>query len=252
MEMSPNSIRFEFALSFAGAQRKTAKRIRDALVARDQRVFYDRDYEHEMLGRNGADYLRHVYSREAQYCIVLLSPEYDQGQWTALERESIDARKLRGDDGVLIPVRVEGYAPTWLPETRIYFDLTSRPVAELIEILLRLTAGREMALSSVTAQDDLYRALPGTTWRKRNGIEHVIFRNAGLFYNNHAGYPSWRENYYRIESAFGRMTLTWTVDNFTTACVFNKNFSKFTEVRNSEEGIWSLLSVKPDAPPWGI
>jgi hypothetical protein len=140
-------------------------------------------------------------------------------QGTGNSRQLLDARKLRGDDGVLIPVRISGYAPTWLRETRIYFDLTSRTIAELIGILLRITAGREMTLSSVTSQDDLHRALPGTTWRKRNGIEHVIFRNAGLFYNNHAGYPIWRENYYRIESAFGRMTLTWTVDNFTTGCV---------------------------------
>jgi hypothetical protein len=250
--MPRDNIRFDFALSFAGPQRDVAVCIRNALTALHQRVFYDRDFEHEMIGRNGVEYLRHVYSRESRFCIVLLSPDYDQGRWTRLEKESIEGRELRGDEGVLIPVRVSDYAPAWLPETRIYFDLTSRTVRELATILARMAAGNELALSFVESQDDLYWALPGTTWRKANGVEQVIFDYGGLLYNNHAGHPKWRENYYRIDKEFRKITVTWTVDGFTTPCQFNDSFSVFTEAFNRDDGVWSLLSIKPNSPRWGV
>lgn len=155
--------RFDFALSFAGTDRATAKQLRDALIEKNLRVFYDRDFEREMFGRDGSIYLRNVYSRESRYCIVLISKEYDQREWTNLERESIQARELRGERGVLIPVLTGKYRPQWLPETRIYFDLATRGVPELIEVL-----GQEPAIEAsgddalVTAE---HLALIHTSWR---------------------------------------------------------------------------------------
>src|SRR4029077_2565578 len=172
--------------------------------------------------------------------------------WTQLERESIQARQLRGEDGTLIPIRVESYLPPWLPETRIYFDLCVRPLIELLVVLGRLGRSDTVTLQEVSSQNDLYRALPGTTWRKKNDIEHVIFREGGLVFNNHAGYAIWRENYYRIDESFGMFTITWTVDGYVARCQLAEDFSEFIEVANPDECVWRLVSREPHRPRWGI
>jgi hypothetical protein len=244
--------RFDFALSFAGAQRSIAERIRNAVVDRlGLSVFYDRDYEHEMIGTNGAEYLRNIYSRESRFCLVLISPEYDQSQWTALERESIEGREIRGEKGVLLPIRVVDHSPAWLPETRIYFDLVSRNIDDLVGILSRLVSKTRMSLSTVATQDDLHGAISGTTWRKATGLEHLVFQNGGRFYNNHAGHTTWRENYYRIDDDFRSITLTWSVDGLVVKCRFNDDFSAFKE-NELDDCTWVLVAKEPHIPPWGI
>jgi hypothetical protein len=140
MDTNVQSRRFTFALSFAGSDRKLAREIRDLLKAEGFSVFFDEDYEHELIGRDASLYLRDVYTRNSRFCIVLISRQYDRRQWTQLERESIQSRELTGERGILIPVRLEDYAPEWLPATRIYFDLTDRPVAKLISVLKKKAA----------------------------------------------------------------------------------------------------------------
>jgi hypothetical protein len=131
--------RFDFALSFAGQTREVASDLASQLKQQGFAVFYDEDFEHEMIGQDGSQYLRRVYSRDSRYCIVLISEQYDRSQWTDLERESIQARELRGEKGILIPVLVDGYRPAWLPETRIYFDLPKRALANFVAIVSKLS-----------------------------------------------------------------------------------------------------------------
>jgi hypothetical protein len=129
--------RFDFGLSFAGSDRDLARQLRDGLRNEAFQVFFDEDYEHEMIGHDGSLYLRNVYSRECRFCIVLISRDYDQRDWTNLEREAVQARELRGERGILIPVPIEDYQPPWLPETRIRFDLWKRSIPELVALLAK-------------------------------------------------------------------------------------------------------------------
>lgn len=129
------SFRFDIALSFAGSDRATAFELRNELLAAKFCVFYDHDYEHEMLGRDGIEYLRRIYSQESRYCIVLISKQYDSREWARLEREAIQARELHGEHGVIIPVKLDDHHPDWLPVSRIHFDLSSRPMADLVRLV---------------------------------------------------------------------------------------------------------------------
>ncbi len=62
-----------------------------------------------MVGRNGAAYLRQVYSVEARFCLVLVSHSYEQSTWAQLAKESMQARKFRSENSTLIPIRVDNY-----------------------------------------------------------------------------------------------------------------------------------------------
>ena len=45
--------RFDFGLSFAGSDRDLARQLRDGLRNEAFQVFFDEDYEHEMIGHDG-------------------------------------------------------------------------------------------------------------------------------------------------------------------------------------------------------
>lgn len=104
----------------------------------------------------------------------------------------------------------------------------------------------------ISSQFELGRMLVGTTWRKRNDVEHVIFHNKNVFYNNHAGHPMWRENSYSLGEALGSMTLGWSVAGLSAPCRFNDQFNEFTELANPAEGRWSIIATEPNTPSWGI
>lgn len=109
-----------------------------------------------------------------------------------------------------------------------------------------------LSFPSIRSQTELAHFLPGTTWRKANNVEHVIFGKNGKFYNNHAGHPSWRENTYRLEPELGVITATWSIDDLATACRFSEDFSEFVEMKNRSEGIWSVIALEPHTPTYGI
>lgn len=60
---------------------------------------------------------------------------------------------LKGERGYLIPVKVEEYQPTWLPASRIFFDLNSRPLTNLVALLSRKADPRLVPLTPSTAGD---------------------------------------------------------------------------------------------------
>ena len=106
--------------------------------------------------------------------------------------------------------------------------------------------------SEISTQADLAEMLIGTTWRKRNNVEHVIFQDEKTFFNNHAGHPKWRENSYKLGDRLGTMTLNWSVDGLAAQCKFNEQFNEFVELANPTECRWTIIAKDPYTPAWGI
>jgi hypothetical protein len=141
-------VRFDVAISFAGPERQLARTLAEALTADGFTVFFDEYFEHEMLGRDGADYLNRVFFEDSRYCVALISRNYEQSAWSQLERRAAQAREHAAGRAVLIPVLVDDERPSWLLPTRIYFDLARRSLDELRQSLRR---------KLMTEVDDLYR-----------------------------------------------------------------------------------------------
>jgi hypothetical protein len=59
---------------------------------------------------------------------------------------------LTGENGVLIPVKLTPYSPPWLPASRIYFDLSVRPLEELLRILRAKYRGATTVMPSAELQ----------------------------------------------------------------------------------------------------
>lgn len=83
---------FDFALSFAGANRDLAARISERLIEAELAVFYDKDEEHRILAENIEDYLGPIYRSEATYVVPLMSSEYPHRIWTRFETKQFKDR----------------------------------------------------------------------------------------------------------------------------------------------------------------
>ncbi len=107
-------------------------------------------------------------------------------------------------------------------------------------------------LENIKTHKDLAKSLIGTTWRKKNNVETIIFSNKNTFCNNLAGHPIWTKNSYYLGKNLEEMTLNWNVDNLEAKCKFNSEFNKFIEIADPDECVWSLIAKKPYTPPWRI
>ncbi len=106
--------RYDFALSFAGADRGIAEKLFEALQSREVEVFYDRNEQHRMLAEDIEEYLRPIYQAEAGYVVCILGREYPERIWTKFES---DAFKERFGENAVIPIWFPDNPPGFFDET---------------------------------------------------------------------------------------------------------------------------------------
>jgi len=134
---------YDVAISFAGADRDTARDLADALTAVGASVFFDEYSQSDLFGKNLYDHLSDVYRQKARYCVILVSRAYATKMWTAHERRAAQERALkqRGTEYVL-PVRMDNTPIPGLLDTVAYvrIDAGVSHIASLIAAKLwRLT-----------------------------------------------------------------------------------------------------------------
>jgi hypothetical protein len=149
--------RYDFALSFAGANRDLASKIAERLNAQELAVFYDKDEEHRILAENVEDYLGPIYRTEASFVVPLLSNDFPERIWTKFESEQF---KDRFGEGAVIPVWYSGTPPSAFGEDRkvggITFDEDADLDAEATRIADLLVGKiRERSLARLAAGDQL-------------------------------------------------------------------------------------------------
>jgi hypothetical protein len=79
---------YEFALSFAGAQRHEARDLASVLKGRGCTVFFDEYETSSLIGTNLAECLQDIYAKQSAYCILMASKAYVEGPWTTQERRA--------------------------------------------------------------------------------------------------------------------------------------------------------------------
>lgn len=105
---------YDFALSFAGADRSIAKAIMNKLTEWEIAVFYDKNEQHRILAENVEEYLGPIYRSEAQFVVALLGSEYPKRIWTKFESEQF---RTRFGESSVIPVWFKDAPPGMFDET---------------------------------------------------------------------------------------------------------------------------------------
>jgi hypothetical protein len=145
--------RYDFALSFAGADRDVAEELSNLLTESELNVFYDRNEQHRILAANVEDYLAPIYRSEAEFVIAILGAEFPKRIWTKFESEQFKARF--GDNSV-IPIWFSDVPQGMFDETTRVGGFTldrSKPMTPQLEELRNLLLMRLAEVRTVKTED---------------------------------------------------------------------------------------------------
>lgn len=114
---------FDVVISFGGGDRKVAAQIRDRLVAAGLRVFYDEDYQHQLLGEDLAVLLQDIYFSRSRFAVAVLSKGFLDSTWAGnWEWKAVLARMQMERSGYVLPYFLEDVAVPGLNPTIGYLS----------------------------------------------------------------------------------------------------------------------------------
>lgn len=132
---------FDVAISFAGSDREVAAEISTELKNAGYRIFYDRDYQHALLGEELTEYLQDTYFRRSRFAVVIISPAFRESKWAGQwEWKAVLARMQDQRGAYLLPYIMEDTNLPGLNKTLGYVshnDFTPTQFAALVVRKLR-------------------------------------------------------------------------------------------------------------------
>lgn len=158
--------RYDFALSFAGADRSIASVLSAALEEMEFEVFYDHNEQHRILAEDVEDYLRPIYQSDADFVVALLGPEYPKRIWAKFESEAF---KARFGDGTVIPIWFKTAPPGMFDESTrvggVEFDPSGDVTAQInyISELLSRKIAEQRVEPTATVRTPMQPPLRGTS-----------------------------------------------------------------------------------------
>jgi len=105
--------RYDFALSFSGADRDIAERIFEMLTEAEMEVFYDKNEAFRILAENVEEYLGPIYNSEASLVVAVMGTSYPRRLWTQFESRAF---RDRFKNGQVVPVLVDDFEITDLSD----------------------------------------------------------------------------------------------------------------------------------------
>jgi hypothetical protein len=132
---------FDVAISFAGSERELAEKLAEKLRAAGIIVFYDNFYPEHLWGKNLTAFFDEIYRKRAKFCMILVSKEYKDRQWTNHELRSAQAKalELKGQEYIL-PVKIDDTELEGLPPNVGYVSI-SLGVEKIADMLIKKLQG---------------------------------------------------------------------------------------------------------------
>jgi len=138
------TFKYDFAISYAGEVREIAEKIANLLMEKNARVYYDRFFEGEMLGKKLSTYFHQKFGKDAKYVIILISKEYPLKDWTNWELSiARDEAKKRKEEFIL-PIRLDDTKILGIHDDIGFIDLREKSIEETVNILLEKLDNKEL------------------------------------------------------------------------------------------------------------
>jgi hypothetical protein len=135
------SYQYDVAISFAGSERSLAEELAKRLKDAGRSVFYDRFYPEQLWGKDLPATFDRIYRKDSRFCVIFVSRDYAEREWTYLERRSAVARAVveRGREYIL-PIEVEPVELDGIPPTIGYLNLKSYSIEQIADLLMKKLA----------------------------------------------------------------------------------------------------------------
>lgn len=129
---------FDVGICFSSRQRDAAAKIRQTLRAGGLTVFYDEDYQHELLGADLNIYLHDMYFRRCRYAIAILSEDFVRSKWSgSLEWRAILTRLQEARGNFLLPYYMDEVEVPGLSSSIGYLRSRTHTPEEFADVVLR-------------------------------------------------------------------------------------------------------------------
>lgn len=112
---------YDFALSFAGANRAIVEAVFKELEALEIAVFYDKNEQADILASDVEEYLFPIYNSGATYVVPFMSKEYPNRVWTRIESKAF---KERFGHNAVIPIWFSDVGDSMFDESKQYGGIT--------------------------------------------------------------------------------------------------------------------------------
>ncbi|WLP89124.1 TIR domain-containing protein [Gordonia sp. NB41Y] len=99
--------KYDLAVSFAGEQREFVEAVVRGVDLPEGRVFYDADFEAELWGEELTEVFTEIYSKSTRYVVMFISREYNEKEWTRLERRAALSKRLSSPGAYILPVLLD-------------------------------------------------------------------------------------------------------------------------------------------------
>ena len=92
-----------------------------------------------MWGKNLADHFSDVFSKRARYVVMFVSEHYAKKAWPTFERQQAQARAIKAQETVILPVRFDDTEVPGLSSVKFIDARVNTPtaLADLIEAKLK-------------------------------------------------------------------------------------------------------------------
>lgn len=130
-------VKYHIALSFAGEDRGIAERIAYELKESNYSVFYDDYAKAELWGKDLYVHLNDLYSKQAKYCLMIISKHYKEKLWTNHERRAAQTKAFLQNEEYILPLRLDDTEIPGLNATIGYIDYNKIDFPELISVIKR-------------------------------------------------------------------------------------------------------------------
>ncbi|MFZ1035591.1 MAG: TIR domain-containing protein [Smithella sp.] len=136
----PSHHQYDIALSFAGENRSIVENYSNLLSQKKVKVFYDKNEQADLWGKDLYEKLDEIYRKQANYCVIFISEHYAQKLWTTHERKSAQARAFVENKEYILPVKLDDTELPGMRETVGYLDLRKMSVNDLVNLTLQKLA----------------------------------------------------------------------------------------------------------------
>ncbi|HRH39661.1 MAG TPA: hypothetical protein PK760_15025, partial [Flavobacteriales bacterium] len=148
--------KFEVAFSFLERDEALAYQINDLISDRLSTFIYSQ-HQFDLAAKDGQTSFRRVFAIESRMVVVLYRPDWGNTNWTRVEEEAIEDRRLKESSDFIVLINVERGKPEWYSSSHIRLDLERHSIEQLAAVIEDRVASRGGNVRTESADDMLAR-----------------------------------------------------------------------------------------------
>jgi serine/threonine protein kinase len=136
---NPQTIKYydwDIAFSFANEDRRVVEEIVQNLKKKGLKIFYDFDHQSKLWGEDLPSFLENVYTKQAKFCVIVISQSYPHKNWAWFESRYALSREITQRHPYILPLRLDDTKIPGIPHTIGIIDIRRNNVSEITKMLV--------------------------------------------------------------------------------------------------------------------